>query len=357
MVFSVFREKILGSGTCSPESFDQVMATAKGIAAQFPSAWFRAGVWKPRTRPGSFEGIGEPALEWLQEVRKETGLRILTEAATAQQAEACLKAGLDAVWIGARTTVNPFLVQEVADVLKGSALAVMVKNPLHPDAELWRGAIERLSNAVSGEVMAIHRGFHSFETSQYRNPPRWQVAFELRSMMPQLRMICDISHIAGTRPLLQSVAQEALDLHYDGWMVETHIHPDAALTDKLQQITPQQLSSLFAALEPRFSTTDDPLSLELLRQWRQEIDQLDDQLLQILHRRLMLSEKLGALKRDQQVSIFQPERWKFILEEMHRKGTALGIHPDFIRNLFIQIHDESIRIQGEVINNPGTKVS
>lgn len=357
MVFSVFREKMLVAGPCSAESFDQVMATAKGIAGDFPTAWFRAGVWKPRTRPGSFEGIGEPALQWLQEVRKETGLRIMTEAATAQQAEACLKAELDAVWIGARTTVNPFLVQEVADVLRGSALSVMVKNPLHPDAELWRGAIERLSNAVSGEVMAIHRGFHSFETSQYRNPPRWQVAFALRSMMPQLRIICDISHIAGTRHLLQSVAQEALDLNYDGWMVETHARPDAALTDKQQQITPQQLSQLFAALEPRFSSTDDPLSKELLKQWRQQIDVLDDQLLQLLHQRLMLSEKLGALKRDQQISIFQPERWQYILEEMHRKGTALGIHPDFIRNLFMQIHDESVRLQGEMINKADNKVS
>lgn len=357
MDVSAVGNKMLVAGPCSAESLQQVMSTARGIAAHFPHAWFRAGVWKPRTRPGSFEGIGESALGWLRQVREETGLRIMTEAATAQQAEACLKAGLDAVWIGARTTVNPFLVQEVAEVLRGAACTVMVKNPLHPDAELWRGAIERLSAAVSGEVIAIHRGFHSYESSQFRNPPRWQVAFELRAMMPGLRIICDISHIAGTRSLLQSVAQEALDLNYDGWMVETHVDPDQALTDKHQQITPAQLAALFAALEPRFPTTGDPESLARIGQWRAGIDRLDDQLIRLLHERFILSEKLGELKRAQQISIFQPERWQFILGEMHRKGTALGLSPDFIRNLFIQIHDESIRIQGEIINRAENKAS
>lgn len=349
--------KMLVAGPCSAESLQQVMTTARGIAAQFPGAWFRAGVWKPRTRPGSFEGIGEPALGWLRQVREETGLRIITEVATPAQATACLAAGLDAVWIGARTTVNPFLVQEVAGVLQGTGLTVLVKNPLHPDAELWRGAIERISAAVSGPVIAVHRGFHSYESSQFRNPPRWQVAFELRSVMPDLPIICDISHIAGTRSLLRSVAQEALDLNYDGWMVETHADPDRALTDKHQQITPAALTALFAALEPRFPTTTDPESLALIGQWRAGIDRLDDQLIQILHERFILSEKLGELKRTQQISIFQPERWQFILAEMHRKGMALGLSPDFIRNLFIQIHDESIRIQGEIISRAENKAS
>ncbi len=355
-MFPAFKDKLLVAGPCSAESPAQVMHTAQGIAARFPQAWFRAGVWKPRTRPGSFEGIGEPALDWLKDVKNKTGLRIITEAANAYQAEACLKAGVDGVWIGARTTVNPFLVQEVADVLRGSHLTVMVKNPIHPDADLWRGAIERIRDAVSTEVIAIHRGFHSFETTEFRNHPRWQVAFELRSMMPGIRMICDISHIAGARPLLQSVAQEALDLNYDGWMVETHENPEVALSDKMQQITPHQLGDLFEALQPRFSVADDPQSLHQLNIWRNEIDQLDDELLHLLQKRLSYSEKIGELKKEKQVSIFQPDRWKYILDEMNRKGSALGINPGFIRNLFIQIHDESIRIQGEIVNKEEKKV-
>lgn len=356
-MFPAFNDKILVAGPCSAETPAQVMNTARGIAARFPKAWFRAGVWKPRTRPGSFEGIGEPALDWLQDVKKQTGLRIITEAANAYQAEACLKAGVDGVWIGARTTVNPFLVQEVADVLRGSSLTVMVKNPIHPDADLWRGAIERIREAVSTDVIAIHRGFHSFETTEFRNHPRWQVAFELRSMMPGLRMICDISHIAGARPLLQSVAQEALDLNYDGWMIETHEQPEVALSDKMQQITPAQLVDLLESLQPRFSATNDPQSLQQLNKWRSEIDQLDDELLHLLQKRLSYSEKIGELKKENQVSIFQPDRWKYILDEMTSKGSALGINPGFIRNLFIQIHDESIRIQGEIVNKEEKKVS
>lgn len=349
--------KWLMAGPCSAETREQVLETAKGIAARFPAAVFRAGVWKPRTRPGSFEGKGEEALQWLLEVREQTGLRISTEAANARQAEACLKAGLDAVWIGARTTVNPFLVQDVADALKGTSLTVMVKNPIHPDVDLWRGAIERVQGAVTGEVLAIHRGFHSFETSEFRNHPRWQVAFELKSFMPGLKMICDISHIAGARPLLQSVAQEALDLGYDGWMIETHINPDAALTDKQQQITPGRLEELLTALQPRHAAASDAESLARLKQWRNEIDRLDLQLLQLLRERMKYAELIGELKKEKQISIFQPDRWKAILEDMIAKGNTLDLNSGFVRNVFIQIHDESVRLQGEIVNRTESKTS
>ncbi len=349
--------KLLLAGPCSAESREQVLSTASDIAARFPQAIFRAGVWKPRTRPGSFEGKGEEALEWLKEVRTLTGLKVMTEAANARQVEYCLNAGLDAIWIGARTTVNPFLVQEVADACAGTSLTVMVKNPIHPDLELWRGAIERVQNAVKTEVVAIHRGFHSFETTEFRNHPRWQIPFELTSYFPELKLVCDISHIAGARPLLQSVAQEALDLNYDGFMIETHINPDLALTDKMQQVTPQRLEEIIRNLHPRQSKASDPESLAKLGNWRSEIDRLDEELLRLLKERLHYSELIGELKREKQVSIFQPERWKAILDEMLRKGSCLDLNPGFIRNLFIQIHDESVRIQGEIVNREEGKVS
>lgn len=350
MRYSNIGDKILLAGPCSAETREQVLETAKAIAARFPEAIFRAGVWKPRTRPGSFEGIGEPALEWLKEVRELTGLKVMTEAANAYQAECCLKAGLDAVWIGARTTVNPFLVQEVADALKGTSITVMVKNPIHPDVDLWRGAIERVQRAVKGEVIAIHRGFHSFETTEFRNHPRWQVAFELRSMLPGMKLICDISHIAGARPLLQSVAQEALDLGYDGWMIETHINPDVALSDKLQQVTPEQLEHLLMSLQAKHTKIEEGETLNQILHFRDAIDKLDDALLQLLKERMQYSSLIGELKKEHQISIFQSERWREILKSMMQKGAELNINPGFIRNLFIQIHDESVRIQGEIVN-------
>lgn len=342
-------EKVLIAGPCGAESREQLLATARGIAARFPNAWFRAGVWKPRTRPGSFEGRGEEALEWLNEVQKETGLRVMTEAANAHQAELVLKSGLDAVWIGARTTVNPFLVQEVADALQGVSIPVMVKNPIHPDVHLWRGAIERFQQSVSGEVIALHRGFHSFETSEFRNHPRWQVAFELKSYLPGTRLICDVSHIAGLRSLLHSVAQEALDLGYDGWMIETHIDPDKALSDKLQQITPQQLEELIARLHPRQNSIGDGNAANDILRYRAEIDQLDEALIGLMQQRMRYSAMIGEIKKENNISVFQPERWRSILQHMISRGSELGIHAGFIRNLFIQIHDESVRIQGKII--------
>ena len=264
---------------------------------------------------------------------------------------------MDAIWIGARTTVNPFLVQELADALKGTSINVMVKNPMHPDISLWRGSIERIKESVNSEIIAVHRGFHSFETTEFRNHPRWQVHFEMKSYFPDLKMICDISHIAGARPLLQSVAQEALDLGYDGWMIETHINPDAALSDSNQQITPDRLQELILNLEPRLPSPIDAMSIAQLKNWRDEIDRLNDEILVLLKERLHYSSKIGELKREKNVSIFQPERWKYILDEMNTRGKELDINEGFIRNIFIQIHDESVRIQAEIINREEKKVS
>lgn len=350
-------QKMLVAGPCSAESRVQVISTAQAISAQYPNAIFRAGVWKPRTRPGSFEGIGEEALDWLLEVRALTGMKVITEAASTKQLDLCLKAGLDAIWIGARTTVNPFLVQELADALKGASIQVMVKNPIHPDISLWRGAIERMQESVKSEIIAVHRGFHTFETTEFRNHPRWQVHFEMKSYFPELKMICDISHIAGARPLLQPVAQEALDLGYDGLMIETHIHPEAALSDAQQQITPTRLHELIQNLETRLPSPIDAMSIAQLKKWRDEIDRLNDEMLVLLKERLHYSSLIGELKKEKHVSIFQPERWRTILEEMNKRGKELDINDGFIRNLFIQIHDESVRIQAEIINREEKNVS
>lgn len=355
MIDGLMESKLLIAGPCGAETESQVMETAIAIAAQFPGAWFRAGVWKPRTRPGAFEGVGEPALEWLQHVQHETGLVVVTEVANTQQLEACLKAGIGGVWIGARTTVNPFLVQDLADAMQGISIPVMVKNPLHPDVDLWRGAIERVGRAVKGEVMAIHRGFHSFETSEFRNHPRWQIAFELKSFFPGMRMVCDISHIAGRRPLLRGIAQEALDLGYDGWMIETHIDPDHALSDKMQQITPAQLSELVYSLSPRKSDIGTgPAAAEIMN-YRAEIDRLDQALLRLMQERMKLSAFIGEVKKEHDISIFQPERWREVLSTLREQGAAMSLNPGFIRNLLIQIHDESIRIQSEIVHRDETK--
>lgn len=347
--------KLLIAGPCGAETELQVMQTARAIAEHFPGAWFRAGVWKPRTRPGAFEGAGEPALEWMRNVRLETGLKVITEVANTPQLEACLRAGIDGLWIGARTTVNPFLVQDLADAMHGLTIPVMVKNPLHPDVDLWRGAIERVGNSVKGEVLAIHRGFHSFETSEFRNHPRWQVAFELKSFFPGMRMVCDISHIAGRRPLLRGIAQEALDLGYDGWMIETHINPDQALSDKMQQITPDQLAEMVHGLSPRNSDIGTGSSASEILKYREEIDRLDEALLHLMLERMKLSARIGEVKKENDISIFQPERWRHILSALRERGNSLGLSPGFIRNLLIQIHDESIRIQSEIVHRDEMK--
>lgn len=338
-------------GPCSAESEEQVLQTAKAIASNFPESIFRAGVWKPRTRPGSFEGMGEPALEWLSLVHKETGMPVITEVANTAHVEACLRAGINMVWVGARTTVNPFAVQEIADSLAGTNIPVFVKNPINPDLSLWIGAIERFRKAGLSNVSAIHRGFHSFETGVYRYAPRWELVIDLKTQMPDLQVVCDASHISGTPVLIPSVAQKALDLDLDGLMIETHPEPSKALSDAKQQINPDELWRIYSALIFRQQNAGGDDFHRKLLELRSRVDSADDQLLQILLTRSKLIEQIGEYKKDKQVTIFQMKRWDEILKRQLGNSQALGLNPQFIKKLYEIIHEESIRIQTEIFRS------
>jgi chorismate mutase len=342
--------KILFTGPCGAESLEQVMTTAEGIASHFPKAIFRAGIWKPRTFPKMFEGVGEKGLNWLQQVKQKTGLQVATEVATAKHVESCLEHDIDVLWIGARTTVNPFYVQEIAEALKGIDMPVFIKNPIHPDLNSWIGSMERVNHAGVKKIGAIFRGFHSYEETEYRNVPKWEIALELKTTFPDLQVVCDISHIAGNTVLLQAVAQQAIDLDMNGLMVETHCNPSMALSDAKQQITPQKLYELISSLHERKPFFSNSELLKQLSSMRNEIDLLDEELLQILSRRMNFSKLIGELKSKEEVTIFQLSRWKHIIESGLEKGSSMGLSKNFIRNIFIQIHDESIRLQDEVMN-------
>jgi chorismate mutase len=348
----VFREQLTKPitlfGPCSAESELQVLETARLIAKRFPRNVFRAGVWKPRTRPGSFEGAGDPALHWLSAAGKETGMPVITEVATTQHVESCLKAGIDMLWIGARTTVNPFAVQEIAEALKGTNLPVFVKNPINPDLSLWIGAIERLQKSGIEEVLAIHRGFHSFETDVYRYAPRWEIVIDLKTRMPDLKVICDASHISGDPVLIPSVAQKALDLDLDGLMIETHINPSVALSDAKQQITPAVLHTLFEGLVFRKADADDNDFHRKLLELRSRVDSTDDLLLQALITRMNLIRQIGEFKKDKQLTILQIRRWEEILTRQLEHGIGSGLDGVFVKKLYELIHEESIRIQTEL---------
>lgn len=346
------RGQTLIAGPCSAESESQVLSTATGIAANFPGAIFRAGIWKPRTRPGMFEGMGEKALPWLQAVKKATGLKVAVETASTRHIELALKHEIDVLWIGARTTVNPFLVQELAEALRGVDVPVLVKNPIHPDLQLWIGGLERFARAGITRLGAIHRGFHAFENSGYRNVPRWQLVHALKSLYPQLPIICDISHIAGHTDYLKMIAQQACDLNLEGLMVETHCDPVNALSDAGQQITPEALFQLIHSLVhrlPNFEAT--PVMAQIL-EIREKIDEVDMLLLQALDRRMQLAATIGELKRDYNVSILQLERWKEVIENCMTLAGEKGLNKEFVRNVLIQIHDEAIRLQSEILNEP-----
>jgi chorismate mutase len=345
-----YSDKILFAGPCAAETEQQVMDTAGAVAADFPNAIFRSGIWKPRTRPDSFEGVGEAGLQWLQKVKKTTGLAVAVEVATAAHVEACLKYGIDIFWIGARTTGNPFSVQEIADALQGVDVPVYIKNPVYPDLNLWLGAVERIKRAGIKRTGAIFRGFYSYEVSQYRNIPRWEVALDLKTQMPDLTLICDISHIAGNTELLHTVAQQALDLDMNGLMIETHCNPSKALSDAKQQITPARLVELIASLEQRNPCFTDETALKQLEEIRIAIDAIDDELLDLLSRRMKYSRVIGRMKGEHRVTIFQLNRWKDILRICMEKSDALGLNKNYVRNIFIQIHDESVRLQSEVMN-------
>lgn len=341
---------LLIAGPCSGESLEQMLGAAQGLAADGRVTAFRAGSWKPRTRPGQFEGSGELSLEWLKEVKAATGLLTMTEVATAAHVEASLKAGVDMLWIGARTTPNPFSVQEIADALRGVDVPVFVKNPINPDLQLWVGALERLSGAGLKRLAAIHRGFSWFERTPYRNSPMWEFPIRLKAAFPELEILCDPSHIAGTREKLGLVAQQALDLGLSGLMVEVHPDPDHARSDAEQQLTPAQFTELVDGLIFR-QAKPTPDMQDRLEEWRDLIDQLDEEIAQKLGTRMDIAERIGDHKRTNQVAILQPERWERIMQRQLRLAGHLGLSPAFVQELMDAIHRESIRRQsgeGEV---------
>jgi chorismate mutase len=333
------------AGPCSAETEEQVMATAKDLSAR-GFKLFRAGVWKPRTKPGGFEGMGIPALEWFKEVKKETGMKVATEVATAQHVYECLKAGIDILWVGARTSANPFAVQEIADALRGVDIPVLVKNPVNPDLELWIGALERINQAGLKRIGAIHRGFSSYDKKIYRNLPMWHIPIELRRRIPGLPMFCDPSHIGGKRELIAPLSQQAMDLNFDGLIIESHCNPDSALSDASQQITPDVLEYILNLLVIRNETQ----STENLNELRRQIDDCDNSVIEILSKRMRISREIGIFKKEHDMTILQRNRYDEIISKRSAQGIQCGMDGEFMKKVFEAIHEESIRQQMEVIN-------
>jgi chorismate mutase len=344
------------SGPCSAETEEQMVATAKQIAATGKVHALRAGIWKPRTRPGQYEGAGTEGLKWLIRAKQETGLPVATEVANAAHVEACLKAGVDILWVGARTTVNPFSVQEVADALKGVDVPVLVKNPINPDVELWLGALERINKAGITKLAAIHRGFSSFEKGPFRNAPMWDLAIELKTRVPDLDIVCDPSHIAGNRDLISFISQKALDMDMAGLMIESHINPDAAWSDAKQQVTPAVLSKIIDELVVRKSSTDNKTFKDTLSILREQIDQLDDEIMSRLASRMKISEKIGQYKKENNVTILQVNRWEEIVQTRIALCKAMGLNEEFTSDLLKLIHHESIQVQTKVMNKVAERV-
>ena len=339
------------SGPCSAESEEQVNETAKALAATGKVSIFRAGIWKPRTRPNSFEGVGNAGLKWLRRVRQETGLLVGTEVANEKHVYEALKYGIDMLWIGARTSVNPITVQEIADALKGVDVMVFVKNPVNPDIELWIGALERIASAGIKRLGAIHRGFSTYEKTIYRNQPNWQLPIELRRRIPEIPILCDPSHIAGAREYLHEISQKAMDLNFDGLMIESHINPEKALSDASQQINPEELKELLSRLILRSPSTDDPKLLDVLGELRQQIDVFDDHLLDLLEKRMKVSETIGRYKKENNITILQSARWDEIVKRAMIKGRAKGLSEELIDSMFKAIHQESINRQMKIMND------
>jgi len=340
---------VIIAGPCSAETEEQVMTTARALAAQDIDL-FRAGIWKPRTRPGMFEGIGTEGLGWLKRVKEETGLKVTTEVASTQHVFDALKYGVDVLWIGARTTVNPFSVQEVADALKGTKIPVIIKNPVNPDLKLWMGAIERIYKAGIENIAVIHRGFSYYGDTKYRNVPRWQIAIELKRQLPDIQIIVDNSHICGNRHMLQTVAQQAFDLNYDGLMTEVHPDPDKAWSDAEQQITPDVFKKMMDELILRAPTSNDPEYLENIDHLRNEIDEIDEELINILGNRMKIAQKIGSYKKRNNIAILQTDRWSEILDKAVAKGSKKGLSNEFIESILRAIHDESISHQEKIMS-------
>ncbi|MBO5059212.1 MAG: bifunctional 3-deoxy-7-phosphoheptulonate synthase/chorismate mutase type II [Prevotella sp.] len=333
------------AGPCSAETEEQVMRTAKELASRGCHN-FRAGVWKPRTKPGGFEGNGEKAMPWLQEVKKETGMLVSTEVATPEHVEIALKYGVDILWVGARTSANPFAMQALADSLKGVDVPVLVKNPVNPDLELWIGALERINGAGIKRLGAIHRGFSSYDKKIYRNLPMWQIPIELKRRIPELPILCDPSHIGGCRELIAPLCQQAMDMGFEGLIVESHCDPEKAWSDAKQQVTPDVLDYILSLLVVRDGTT----TTEGISQLRLQIDELDNQLMDLLAKRMRVCREIGQYKKEHNMTVLQTGRYNEILDKRGAQGSLCGMAPEFVKQVFELIHEESVRQQIEIIN-------
>lgn len=339
------KRPIVIAGPCSAETEEQVMNTATQLCKKGIKI-FRAGVWKPRTKPGGFEGVGTLGLPWLKRVQEELGMLVSTEVATPKHVEACLESGIDILWIGARTTANPFAMQELADSLRGVDIPVLVKNPVNPDLELWIGALERINGAGVKRMGAIHRGFSTYDKKLYRNLPMWHIPIELRRRIPNLPMFCDPSHIGGRRELIAPLCQQAMDLGFDGLVVESHCNPDAAWSDAAQQVTPEVLDFILDKLVIRniTQTTESPEAL------RRQIDEFDNNLLDLLSRRMRVCREIGQYKKEHNMTVVQTERYNEILDKRGAQGVLCGMDADFIKTIFEAIHEESVRQQMDIMN-------
>ena len=339
------KRPVIIAGPCSAETEEQVMTSATQLAGKGIKI-FRAGIWKPRTKPAGFEGVGVDGPPWLKRVKEETGMLVSTEVATAKHVYECLKAGIDILWVGARTTANPFAVQEIADALKGVDIPVLVKNPVNPDLELWIGALERINGAGLKRLGAIHRGFSSYDKKIYRNLPQWHIPIELRRRIPNLPIFCDPSHIGGKRELIAPLCQQAMDLGFDGILVESHCNPDAAWSDASQQVTPDVLSYILNLLVIR----KDAQSTENLNELRNQIDECDNNIIEILSKRMRICREIGTFKKEHDMTILQTVRYNEILDKRGAQGALCGMDSDFIKHVFEAIHEESVRQQMEIIN-------
>lgn len=339
-----YKKPMIISGPCSIESKAQFFETIEGLK-DTGIDFIRGGIWKPRTRPGTFEGIGNKGLEWIKEAKDRYQVEIATEVASPQHVDLALNAGVGLIWIGARTTVSPFIVQEIAESLRGIDIPVFIKNPINPDLSLWKGAIERFYKADITKLGAIHRGFDSFQKTKYRNVPLWQIPIELKSEFPELPLICDPSHIAGKRNMVKEIAQKALDLNYDGLMIESHINPSEALSDPEQQLTPNSIQELLKKLEYRDATSSNRAYIDHLDIIREQIDQADREILEAIATRMNLVEKIGEFKKENNVAIFQIGRWKEIFKTRPKWAKALNLDADFIKELYRFIHQQSVQKQ------------
>ncbi len=344
------KRPIIISGPCSAETEEQVVETAMRLAKTGKVDVLRAGIWKPRTKPGMFEGIGVKGLPWLAQAKKVSGLPIAVEVATAKHVEMALQFDVDILWIGARTTVNPFSVQEVCDALRGSDVPVLIKNPINPDLELWSGGIERLQKVGVKDIGMIHRGFSNYGNTEFRNAPMWHLPIEMKRRYPDMLIVCDPSHICGNRTGLQAVAQESVDLDFGGLMIESHIDPDKAWSDAKQQITPERLAEMLGDIKWRLENTDEKEFVTALAKLREQINHIDDELLALLSQRMKISNKIGEYKRENNITILQTNRWNEILAKAVLKGDKLDLSKDFITKYLDAVHMESINHQNRVMN-------